>query len=116
MGEAIESMNNDERTEIKSQDVAEAIRKSMMFQEDNETSPLPGNRTLKSFKLKDLLDHADKIAKETSASIVESWIKSEMQKTGLKLKTLCEKEWIQYLNFRKEAVRIMGRDLRQLGM
>lgn len=47
---------------------------------------------------------------------LEAKIKSEMQRTGLDLKSLCEKEGIKYHNFRKKVVTITGKGIKEFGL
>lgn len=99
---ALKAMEYDRRTEIQVKDLVNIFRKSNIFYKEDETSEP------KNIPLKNLFDYADKI----KAGIIEAKIKSEMQKTGLDLKSLCEKEGIEYYNFRKKIVTTTGRGIR----
>ena len=63
-----------------------------------------------NLNLKDIFDYADKIR----ASIIETKIKSQMQRTGEDLKSICDSEGIQYHNFRKRVVSITGKGIKEL--
>ena len=63
-----------------------------------------------NLNLKDIFDYADKIR----ASIIETKIKSQMQRTGEDLKSICDSEGIQYHNFRTRGVSITGKGIKEL--
>ena len=63
-----------------------------------------------NIKLKEVFDYADKI----KASIIETKIKSEMQRTGKDLKSICKSEGIEYHNFRKKVVNIIEKKIKEL--
>jgi len=63
-----------------------------------------------NINLKDIFNYADSI----KASIIEAKIKSERQRTGKYLKSICESEGIEYHNFRKKVVNIIGKNIKEL--
>lgn len=65
---------------------------------------------LKDIELKDLFKYADM----RKAIFVEEKIKSEMRRTGLDLKSLCEREGIEYHNFRKKVVTLTGKGIKEV--
>jgi len=109
-----------DRKEILAEDVEEAIEmnKKLLKDRDKKTSPeemftnalAETQRSPKKIKLKKVFDYADKI----KASIIETKIKSEMQRTGKDLKSICESEGIEYHNFRKKVVNTIGKNIKEL--
>jgi transcriptional regulator with PAS, ATPase and Fis domain len=101
-----------ERDNILPEDLEETMFKSKKYSEGEMPLKSEDESDLRHIKLKDLFSHADKIR----ASIIETKIKSEMQRTGLKLKPLCEREGIEYYSFRKKALNIIQKNLREFGV
>ena len=94
------------------------MNKKLLKDRDKKTSPeemftnalAETQRSPKKIKLKKVFDYADKI----KASIIETKIKSEMQRTGKDLKSICESEGIEYHNFRKKVVNTIGKNIKEL--
>lgn len=108
------------RKEILTQDVKEAMEmnKKILKISNEGLSPremfanvlIEARKPPENIKLKEVFDYADKI----KASIIETKIKSEMQRTGKDLKSICKSEGIEYHNFRKKVVNIIGKNIKEL--
>jgi len=99
-----------DRETITHKELKRAIAQYEKFLKYTKTESKEDAMAPENLNLKDIFDYVSKIR----ASIIETKIKSQMQRTGEDLKSICDSEGIQYHNFRKRVVSITGKGIKEL--